>query len=356
MLRKAKILSETDDERPPIWEAICSALGAEYRDGKEVIGASGLIHPVEAIGVDEVGKRLILFSAESNSRVAALLRGDVQSTTDLRVLVARPVAVDVSSAIRDAFFTKSGTINVQKILEYSAALKGGKKSQKQIDKLLREFAYHHLQSAKRSSLPVRTHLFNVIEQVTNLDWGNFSVSDPSNFVQTSAELLTRFSKIDNLAGDREQGICPFPTYELTDVDWDTFSTGKDEDRVVERLKEMEVFQFFFPPPERIILGMADRAVINEPDIQKGFEIARLQGHTPVPSELIPDARNLQDLLDGLKAQGYLAEGDFSLELAENGRVIRQNIRLRPSEGLIAKLSKVFSVKMDLNLKDIFGGR
>jgi hypothetical protein len=84
-----------------IWGAFGRALGAEPRTSRTIRGVSGLDHLVEGISVDDKGNRVIVFAAEPNPRVAALMQVDIQATMPTaRVLVARPIAFDFAAIAR----------------------------------------------------------------------------------------------------------------------------------------------------------------------------------------------------------------------------------------------------------------
>src|SRR4051812_10633431 len=92
-----------------IWPTISKALGAEFREGKTAVGLSGIEHRFDAIAVDDATRRVILFSSELNPKIAALTQVDVQSAMpDLKVLMARPLAFDLSILVR-AFFRDAET-------------------------------------------------------------------------------------------------------------------------------------------------------------------------------------------------------------------------------------------------------
>ncbi|MGR3760634.1 hypothetical protein ACUXV3_10965 [Roseobacteraceae bacterium NS-SX3] len=350
-------MSEAAKDHPPIWEAFCSALGTEHREAKEIHGASGLSHPVEAIGVDEKGKRVVLISGENNPRITALMRGDVQATMpDLRVLVARPLAVDLAHAARKMFFTEHGSLNVSKLITFAGILQSGDKSGDAFREEFGETADQLIQATVRSALPVRSHILNLVDQLGAMDWTGFSLLKERDPQQLLSDVLTRFAGIDNLAGDREQGICPIPTYELTEADWDLFSRNKEVDEIQSRLKDLGIFQYFYPPADELALGMVDRGFPTNEKIVSSLSLAEEQGHLPSANTLIPEVEDLPDLLNGLKAHGYIVEGEFSTELTEEGQSARKLIRLRPREGVIAKLSRLISVSVDLNLKDLTGSK
>lgn len=95
----------TNKDQVRLWSSFSAAIGTELRPATTIRGSSGLDHPVQAIAVDDKYKRVLIISAEQNARVAALMQGDVQATMpDVRVLVARPVVVDlgaIASGIQD---------------------------------------------------------------------------------------------------------------------------------------------------------------------------------------------------------------------------------------------------------------
>ncbi|TIO54792.1 MAG: hypothetical protein E5X98_21595, partial [Mesorhizobium sp.] len=125
------------DDKPPIWESFSKALGAEYRPAKEIQGASGLTHEVQAIAVDDKGNRVILISADPNSRTAALMRIDVQATMpDAKVLVARPLAVDLAFAARFMFNTETGELDLPKVMQIGAVMAKGDAAQDEMKELL----------------------------------------------------------------------------------------------------------------------------------------------------------------------------------------------------------------------------
>ncbi len=345
-------------DNPPIWGAICAALGSEHRQAKEIVGASGLIHPVEAIGVDEVGKRLIVISSETNPRIAALLRGDIQATTsDLRVLVARPVAVNLSHAIKANFFTPTGTLDLAKLMAFGGAFaetneESQEARQEKISALLDGVAAPQFQSAKRSALPIRNHVFNVVEQLHDIDWTRFEIPKTDNVLQLATELLTQFSNLDTLLGDREQGICPLPTYEFQETDWELFASGTDLDAAKERLKDLDIYQYFYPPADSLALGLIDRGGASDAQLGTGFDITWAQGHEITGNSLVEETSDLAEIVEQLKSKNYVMEGEFSFELTDEGRNVRKSVKFRPREGLIARISRIISVKVDLNLKDI----
>lgn len=350
---KGNIMSEKD-KKPPIWESFCAALDTEYREANEIIGASGLPHPVQAVGVDDKGKRVVLVSSEYNPRISALMRIDVQATMpDVRVIVARPLAVDLAHAARKLFFTDDGALDIGKLMQLATIAQSGEKAEEALKEQFGAPAVAVLNSIERSSLPLRSHMLNLVDQIGRLDWKRVSVPKDGEFLQTGVDLLTQFSSMDNLAGDRQYGICPVPTYELTESDWELFGSRKHIDGVRERLRELNIFQYFYPPADSLTLGLIDSGIANEEMISDGMNLAQQQGHTISKNAIISEAGQLSEIIEKLKEEGYAMEGEFSMELTNDGKAVRQTLKVRPSEGLITKLSQLLSIKVDINLRDIF---
>ena len=75
-----------------ICEGILRAAETKPAGASEIRGASGLAHPVIAVGTDDIRRRLIVISAEADGRTAALAQGDIQMAVgSMQVLFASVV-------------------------------------------------------------------------------------------------------------------------------------------------------------------------------------------------------------------------------------------------------------------------
>lgn len=160
-----------DGHSHTIWRSFCTALGADYREHNEIQGRSGLNHPVQAIAVDERTSRLIIVSAEYNPRIAALMRVDIQATLpNTKVLVARPIAVDLAHAARLLFLNDKGDLNYNKVLKIATLLtSGGNTSQDALKQKVEPQLATIFEAIRRSGLPVRSHILHTIEQAASID-------------------------------------------------------------------------------------------------------------------------------------------------------------------------------------------
>jgi hypothetical protein len=55
-----------------------------------------------------------------------------------------------------------------------------------------------------------------------------------------------------------------------------------------------------------------------------------------------------------QARGYVVDADFGVKITSKGREVRQTIKIRPREGLISKISKLVSIKLNISAKDLKG--
>ena len=107
-------------------------------EATSIRGGSGQDHPVQAVAVDDKTNRVVIFSAEQNPRIAALMQTDVQVTLpNVHVLVARPVIFDLSEIARRvakktdiqslaALFKKASTTKKKRVQSAASALLGAK--------------------------------------------------------------------------------------------------------------------------------------------------------------------------------------------------------------------------------------
>jgi hypothetical protein len=339
-----------------IWRSLGLALGADPREHKSITGASGIDHAVEAIAVDDKGGRVIVVSGEANPKVAALVQTDIQAAMPgVHVIVARPVVVDLPAIARN-FVQKLGSSELR-LTEISKQMDDLKKAGKEpnLDTVLGGVLVPSALAFSNLRLPWLNQLFSIIQQFANLDWPPILEEwkrDPSNL---SIPLLSVLS-VDNMALDREFGVCPLPLYELTPEDWALFQQGSRIDAVEERLRALGIYQYFFPPPDHLALALADRKHLDREAIAKASQLSPAMGHPFGKMEIVGTSAHAADVADALQHMGFLVEGEYGLEVTEAGAFERAIVKWRPREGLVSKL--IQRVKITINLsgsvKDIAG--
>jgi hypothetical protein len=72
--------------------------------------------------------------------------------------------------------------------------------------------------------PALTQITGVIQRLGYLDWTQ--VLEATNVGTDSPKLsFAKLREMDNMAIDRQHGICALPLYELSENDWELFKSG-----------------------------------------------------------------------------------------------------------------------------------
>lgn len=335
-----------------LWRTFCLAIGAELRDHPKIRGQSGLDHPVQAIAVDDKGGRVIIVSAEQNARVAALMQGDVQATMpDARVIVARPIVLDLGVISRKLFRTvEDARLNLNELK--SRIDRFNKLPQARTEKYLQRQLGRAIQpialAFRHVTLPTLNQIVDVIEQAALLDWSeilaNMKHSDEAPYISFENLLA-----IDNMETDRKYGVCPIPLYEFTEQDWSLLLDPNKLDELQTRLKALGIYQYFYPAPDNLALGLIDKGVNKPHDLLNVIAGSAAVGHPLGETEIVPAITQIPELLEALSSAGYLAEGENGVEVTPTGTTYRTNIKFRPRESLVSKLINRFAVNTNVNL-------
>lgn len=345
----------TDDlDTKQIWKSLSSAIGVEMREATSIRGSSGQDHPVQAVAVDDKTNRVVIFSAEPSPRIAALMQTDVQATLpDVHVLVARPVIFDLSEIARRV--AKQTDIHALATLLTQMSTKQKKRAQQSANDLfsakLGPAIKPLFDTATKVRLPFSVQVLDIVEQIANVDWTSTFLKTPTT--ETFLSTLLSMTAIDSAAADRRLGVCPIPLYDFSEADYELLLSGKDIDELQARLKALGIYQYFFPAPDQLLLGLADNRVTEDGSLVLAAEEAPTHGHLLGAPELFQDNATLLETLEELKGAGYVADAEFGVEITDKGRAVRQNIKIRPRESLISKIAKIISVKLDISAKDIF---
>ena len=326
-----------------IWKSLGSAIGVEVREATTICGISGQDHPVQAVGVDDKARRVVIFSAEPSPRIAALMQSDVQATLpDAKVLVARPVIFDLSEIARRVV----ERVDIQSL---TTLLTNAEEKKEELGRTIGPAIKPLFDTAAKVRLPFAVQVMDIVEQITNMDWQS-TLQAPSlaNFLGTALSMTT----IDSAAADRVLGICPIPLYDFSEADYELLLSGEDIDELRARLKVLDIYQYFFPAPDQLLLGLADKQVTKDGSLVLAAEQAPSHGHPLGDPELLEHPTSLRETLEELKGIGYVAEAEVGIEITEKGRAVRQTIKARPRESLLNKISKIVSVKVDVSLKDL----
>lgn len=332
-----------------VWRSFCKAVRTDLREHQSITGASGVAHPVQAIGVDDKESRVVVVSAEPNARIAAMMQVDVQATIpDAHVIVARPIAFDLGALSRKILGNLRETRLSIEDLDQLAGQFNSIESEEEKSK----FISHHMttwtapsvKALQMASLPVISQIVAVLQQIGDLDWANMIDQE------TRSMDVTKLFEFDNLQLDRDRGICPLPLYELQEEDWEMFKSGTDADSIEQRLRDLDIYQYFFPSPDQTALGFIERGINNPQSLQMAMGQAPALGHPYGELEIISPA-DMPNYLEDLGSLGYIAEGEMGWEITESGKSIRNSIRIRPREGLFVKILNRMSLNLGLRPSD-----
>ncbi len=310
------------------------------------------------LGVDEKRNRLVIVSSEPNARVAALMQVDVQAAMPaMKVLVARPIVFVFGVIARGLFPDDASAIfDPKKFQSFGDRL--GKLPErlkkKVIDRQLASFMPQIAMAFENITLPTITQIVDVIQQLNNLDWKEARKA-VENEPQNASISLAGLRHIDNLAIDRKNGVCPLPLYEFSGRDWGLLAGDGHLDDLRERLKDLGIYQYFFPAQDQLALGLAERMLSNKREMIDMIERAPKLGHPFGDLELVKDRSSVPKVLEELMDLGYLAEGEHGVEITPDGSVTRSIIRFRPRESVFQRILNRFSMNLSISPKDFFHG-
>lgn len=308
------------------------AIEAKPVEAHDLRGASGVRHPLLAVGTDEERRRLVVVSMEHDARSAALAQADLQMAfPGVQVIVARPVLVGVSSIL------------------IPEAINGAEKD------VIKERLSEHLEKTKergRAILP---------KDSAAHDWMSMHFANLTRLVllATLEEELDEEFKLDlktaaeedPIAQDRELGVCGVPIYGFSAEEFNELREADEVDSVRKVLRQNNILQYFFPPPGQLMLGLVGRGCArNRSHLLKAIKLAPEIGH-PFGQPEIVEGRSLEEVVDNLMDRGLAVEGEVTMQMGPEGQSLRKTVRFKPREGFLSKLINRFSV--NLNLKDLF---
>ena len=341
-------------DKAHLWKSFATALGTELRRDTVILGSSGLEHSVQAIAVDDKSKRVIIVSAEASPRLASLMQVDVQATMpDTRVIVARPIVLDIVSIARKVLLPLGITeIDIARAKAFlDSAGKGSEREPKlSLDPKTEGVLSQALQVYSKADLPTVSQIMSLVMQAETLLWPEilrlFSETAATGTVDFCALLAT-----ERMAADLKAGVCPLPLYEFSEEDFELFMSGTRPDEIKERLRELGIFQYFFPPADQVALGLIDKGIHQPGNVLRATEEAPQLGHPFGASELVLTEEGVLDMIGRLKDMNYVAEGEHGVEVSEKGRSVRSLVKFRPREGFVTKLINRLSVNASISPAD-----
>nr|WP_321459674.1 hypothetical protein [uncultured Cohaesibacter sp.] len=334
------------------WDGFLKALNTEPRIVETLTGISGIEHSISALGVDDVGQRVIIVADQVDAKSAALMQADIQATfnTGINVLVTRPVYFSlpkIADVLSDFF--GSSVIDVQQINNIPT---------EELKAFLEPIA-PPIEAAFRNFKPnILPQILQAVPQVSLLQIGKES-SSLASFEDGEATIsnytldLAGLQNHDLTAADREFGVCGVPFYQFPIEKIELLNSNEHVEDIAQLLKDEGVFQYFFPTADQTALSLVDRGMHNETIVNSSIQRAGEYGHIITGSELVPSLQDIADTVSELKDLGYVADGEFGVEVTDDGKMVRSMIKFKPREGFVSRLMNRVSIKLDM--KDFLGG-
>lgn len=335
-------------QRKIFWENILHAVDSQPRDAKFVRGASGQQHPVLGVGLDEKRSRLVLVSGEHDARASVLAQADIQAVVEpLKVVTVRPVTINLSLPANVLASAIGGTLLTPEIIQGLQAKSQltPEKMGHYLDPILRGFKY--------ADLNVLAQILQAIQQLATIEVVHEKSDVDGKTSSTVSLRLDSLTNYDPIQKDREVGICPVPLYEFSEDEYEAIISGANTDDIKLILKNHHIMQFFYPPPDHLILGLVDRG-IHKPDVllEQLTKVPEI-GHPFGEQEIVSKSISPFEVIDELHQRKLIVEGEIGYEISEQAKTERVTVKFKPREGLLSKLINRFSVNIDL--KDLFKG-
>jgi len=350
-----------EDKKFRFWESMLKAVETVPRNIKSLKGTTGLSYPIIAIGTDDSRRRVVIISGESNARSTAIAHADIQATLhSTKVIMVRPLSSNLS-LIAEAFSEITGLkkFGIDE-LEKASKLFNDMRNATEHDVI--ELFGESLKNKIKNYTPISTNVAsvnwasavkNIVDQFflikTHLEKTSKNGSDKGKLIIDLSRLINH----DPTKEDLNLGICPIPLYNFSENQIEAFHSGFDIEKVREILKINDIFQYFFPPPDHLALGLTEIAPKSEKNLIDHLQVVPNLGHPFGRHEIISKDVSLVDLIDSLKSKDLMVEGDTGIEITEQGKSIRASVKFKPREGFLKKLSNVLSIKLDLNLRDLW---
>ncbi|HJP90905.1 MAG TPA: hypothetical protein VJ875_03055 [Pyrinomonadaceae bacterium] len=333
-----------------LWGNILRAAEADPREASSIRGISGLEHPVIAVGIDDKRNRLLVISAEHDARSAALAQADIQSASHhVQVVFARPIAVNFAeAAVNVSNVLGQTTIGSEEFAKLS--------DPKIVSHLINPLFERIIGSLGLAPFDVSAQLMQVVQQLSVVEVETTKqhlAGAKTEDTPVEKQLILNLDKLihyDPTEKDRMLGLCPIPLYDFSAQEIDILQTGSDLEAIRHLLRTHELLQYFFPAADQLALGLIHRGLRNPSELAAQLAEVPQLGHPYGPME-ITGGGSFTDVIEDLREQGMVVEGEIGYEVTPQGASKRTSITFKPRESLISKILNRFSVNLDL--KDLW---
>lgn len=342
-------MSFYSDKHSQFWRTFLIAVDTEPRGPQEIEGASGLKHRVLEVGIDDPSQRLVVISAESDPRTAAMAHTDIQAALPgIKVVTVRPIAFDLShiAKLLELGFGKSEFTHLD-VVQYNEKNKEPKKVQENHEPFIKPM----LSALLHGRLSIPAQIYEAVMQLTRVKFEitkEIAKGDGTKDYEYRID-FSDLVKLDVAAGDKAFGLCPLELYQFDENQAEIFQRGKDFDGAKDILNKKNIMQYFFPPIDHLALGLSDRKAVPIGELIKKIEMAPGLGHPLRKPDLIPSKSvNPMETIQQLKDAGYYVEGTINLELTDKALTARNEIKFMPREGLLARIMSRFGINFDVS--------
>lgn len=334
------------------WDGFFKTLNFETKGIRAIQGASGIKHKILSFGINEEQKRIILVQDEQDARILAMVQADVQAKIkDYNILMVRPVSINLSTAFSSvALLFGTNKLTKADLQKFAKEGDNGDVEVIQDNKKQFEDIFQALNPQIEIIQKTKPNLVSVfketVQQLSHLKFLG-KLENEENFSIDFEEILN----FNPIIYDTSLGICPIPLYNFTVEEAESFLNLNNNEANIGILEKHAIHQFFYPPPDSLALGLIENEKYSSQElIGKVTQVPDL-GH-PFGKNELTDIKNLNQIVDALKAKNLIVEGEFSMSITEEGKEKRMMVKFGPRESIFKRLSNIFSVKIDLDLKNL----
>lgn len=336
------------------WKNIIRAVEAEPHEAASIPGASGFQHSTLAVGVDDSRRRLIVISADVNAYSAAMAQSDIQrNMQSVQVIMARPIAAnlpDLADTVSTFFNRRS--INLNELTKFLS----GKKEV--LNEIIGPAVERITNPFRAASLNPTASFLQIIQQLSKIRVETIEEKSEDPAAEHTKQYIFHLEKLmstDPTEDDRKLGICAVPLYGFSPDEIEIIQGGTDIELIKDLLRRQHLFQYFFPAPDQLALGLVDRGTTQLSQVVDRLSQAPSLGHPFGPLEITPSLTSITKVIDVLQERKLIVEGEIGLEVTPEGQSFRTAVRFKPREGFLSKLINRFSFNFNIDLKDLFRG-
>ena len=194
------------------------------------------------------------------------------------------------------------------------------------------------------------HRLIIISQEENEHEAAFVQADlQSAFKSIQVIVVQLSSNTETIKQDRSAGLCSFSLSQFSHEEIELILRGNaDTEAVKEMFRRHNLFQYFFPAPDHLALGLieSERARFLPQLIDQLVRTPDL-GHPFGPNELMTVKYSFTEMVKELQNLGLVEDGESGLEITGEGLLARARVRETAREALLNKILNQLSANLYL---------